>query len=65
MLPPPNPAADEPLAVFVEGRDDALLHYDGGEFHQWLQDCDAGAARCSARQAAAAEASPRHSRGQC
>ncbi|KAL4431305.1 hypothetical protein ABPG75_006561 [Micractinium tetrahymenae] len=35
---------DEKLAVFLEGQDDALLHYDGGEFHQWLKDCEAGRA---------------------
>ncbi|EFN51054.1 hypothetical protein CHLNCDRAFT_141564 [Chlorella variabilis] len=35
---------DEKLAVFLEGQDDALLHYDGGEFYQWLRDCEAGKA---------------------
>lgn len=29
--------------MFLEGQDDALLHYDGGEFHQWLVDCRTGA----------------------
>lgn len=28
--------------MFLEGQDDALLHYDGGEFYQWLRDCEAG-----------------------
>lgn len=28
--------------MFLEGQDDSLLHYDGGEFYQWLQDCKAG-----------------------
>jgi hypothetical protein len=68
---PPPPPADEPLAVFVEGRDEALLHYDGGEFYQWLQDCEAGASRRSARccvssaRAAAAEAGPDRMRRPC
>ncbi|PSC74628.1 Soluble inorganic pyrophosphatase 2 [Micractinium conductrix] len=35
---------DEKVTVFWEGRDHALLHYDGGEFHQWLLDCEAGLA---------------------
>lgn len=35
---------DEKLRVFVEGRDEELLHYDGGEFWKWLKDCEVGAA---------------------
>lgn len=46
LLPCP---ADEKLAVFLEGQDDALLHYDGGEFYQWLRDCEAGARQAPAR----------------
>lgn len=40
----PGLLADEKLRVFDEGRDDEILHYDGGEFYQWLKDCEAGAA---------------------
>ena len=35
---------DEKLRVFVEGQDEELLHYDGGEFWAWLKDCEAGVA---------------------
>jgi hypothetical protein len=35
---------DEKLRVFVEGRDEELLHYDGGEFWKWLKDCEVGLA---------------------
>ena len=31
--------------MFLEGQDDGLLHYDGGEFYQWLVDCRSGAPR--------------------
>ncbi len=27
----------------MEGRDDEVLHFDGGEFYQWLKDCETGA----------------------
>ena len=43
---PAPPPTDEKLPVFLEGhgQDDVeLLHYDGGEFHQWLLDCENGA----------------------
>lgn len=33
---------DEKLRVFIEGRDDGIQRYDGGEFQQWLEDCKAG-----------------------
>ena len=39
-------ATDEKLPVFLEGYDTSLLHYDGGEFHQWLLDCQSGRAGC-------------------
>lgn len=35
---------DEKLRVYVEGRDDEMLHYDGGEFYAWLKDCEQGKA---------------------
>ena len=31
---------DEKLRIFVEGRDEELLHYDGGEFFEWLKECE-------------------------
>ena len=36
--------ADEKLPVFIEGESTELLHYDGGEFYQWLRDCEEGRA---------------------
>lgn len=33
---------DEKLRVFIEGRDDGVQRYDGGDFQQWLEDCKAG-----------------------
>ena len=33
---------DEKLRVFIEGRDDGIQRYDGGDFQQWLEDCKAG-----------------------
>eukprot|EP00887_Chlorella_sp_A99_P008161 scaffold12.g8161.t1 len=35
---------DEKLHVFIEGETDELLHWDGGEFYQWLKDCEDGRA---------------------
>lgn len=35
---------DEKLRVFVEGRDDEFLHYDGGDFYTWIKECEAGTA---------------------
>lgn len=33
---------DEKLRVFIEGRDDELMAYDGGDFYLWLKECEAG-----------------------
>jgi hypothetical protein len=35
---------DEKLRIFVEGQDDDVLHFDGGEFYQWLKECEEGMA---------------------
>ena len=35
---------DEKLRVFIQGRDDGIQRYDGGDFQQWLEDCKAGRA---------------------
>jgi len=35
---------DEKIKVFIAGRDDGCNEYDGGDFHDWCKDCEAGRA---------------------
>lgn len=39
-LTPLLECTDEKLRIFVEGQNDDLLHFDGGEFYQWLKECE-------------------------
>lgn len=33
---------DEKLRVFIEGRDEEFLHFDGGDFYDWVKDIESG-----------------------